>query len=88
VISVVALYYPHHMEWKPKPNCWGGRAAVACGRGRHRAAFWRAQGFPNLVRAREVRAANRARVKEAAELARRQALLAGNIENLRPWRST
>jgi hypothetical protein len=41
----------------------------------------RARNFENLVHAREVREANRDKAKEAADLARRQALLAGSGES-------
>jgi hypothetical protein len=44
--------------------------------------FNRRRGFPNLVRAREVKAAKRARAKEQVELEQRQAILQGNLENL------
>jgi hypothetical protein len=51
--------------------------------GLHRAAFWRAQGFANLVRARAARAANRARRREEQAEEQRQAELRGALENLR-----
>jgi hypothetical protein len=50
--------------------------------------FWRHRGFENLVRAREIKAAKRARAMELVDLERRQAQLQGNIENLRPWWSS
>jgi hypothetical protein len=50
--------------------------------------YWRRRGFENLVRAREVKAAKRAKVIEQIDLEQRHAQIQGNIENLRPWRPT
>jgi hypothetical protein len=55
--------YPPHMPF----NSETARAAYCRFAGLRRAAFWRALGFPNLVRAREARARKRARA--AAEQA-------------------
>jgi hypothetical protein len=51
--------------------------------GLHRAAFWRKLGFPNCKLATAARLKKLAEKREEAELAQRQDVLAGAIENLK-----
>ena len=60
-----------------------GRSLRAKRAGQMRARFWRTQGFPNLVLARAAKSEKRRRREEQAGLAKRAAVLAGAIENLK-----
>jgi len=70
--SLAALTYGDHWGFETLPSLYTPPVAQA-GRARKRAAFWRALGFPNLVRARAAKARKREeRIKrETLELARR-----------------